>query len=169
MSTCDQQLLSAYVDDELTMPDRARVDEHLRHCAECARELDSLRHSVNLLRRHHFERLSDDEMARLHVAIDEEASDRPVLRLGMLLGGLAASILVVSCAWLMEMPGGIRNAGTMPRPGSAVMFTPTPRWERVAMTLRADLPAPVEYTPAQFADAGFADWMLDGLSPRIGP
>lgn len=43
MFTCDDKAtLVAYLYDEIDAPDRKRVDEHLRQCAECAAELSAL-------------------------------------------------------------------------------------------------------------------------------
>lgn len=47
------ELLSGYLDDELTQKDRQRVDRHVEGCARCTarlRELDTLRVSVGRLR-----------------------------------------------------------------------------------------------------------------------
>lgn len=43
--------LSEYIDDELSAPDRARVDEHLAACAECRTVLDDLRTVVGVANR----------------------------------------------------------------------------------------------------------------------
>lgn len=43
--------LSAYLDDELSVTERAAADEHLRACAECAATLEELRHVVALAAR----------------------------------------------------------------------------------------------------------------------
>ncbi len=45
-----QEDLSACLDGQLTPRDRARVQRHLKECAECRAELDALRHTVSLLR-----------------------------------------------------------------------------------------------------------------------
>ena len=38
-----QELLGAYALDALDVPERAEVEEHLKHCAECRREVDEHR------------------------------------------------------------------------------------------------------------------------------
>lgn len=45
-----QILLSAYIDDEVTPSEAARVEEHLAGCEDCVGELDSLRATSSLLR-----------------------------------------------------------------------------------------------------------------------
>jgi hypothetical protein len=43
------ELLSAYVDDELSRRDRSRVEQHLSQCADCRADLHSLRWTKRLL------------------------------------------------------------------------------------------------------------------------
>jgi len=45
-----QEDLSAFLDGQLTPSDRARVQRHLKECADCRADLDALRHTVSLLR-----------------------------------------------------------------------------------------------------------------------
>lgn len=49
-SHLESELLSAYVDDEVTASERATIERHLKTCRECRRELESLRWTVGLLR-----------------------------------------------------------------------------------------------------------------------
>ncbi|MBW2715265.1 MAG: zf-HC2 domain-containing protein, partial [Deltaproteobacteria bacterium] len=42
--------LGDHLEGDLTLRFRTRVDEHLSHCASCARELSELRSTVGLLR-----------------------------------------------------------------------------------------------------------------------
>jgi anti-sigma factor RsiW len=46
MTTHVTDSLSAYIDDELSAPERATVEAHLRACAACAAELDAMRRIV---------------------------------------------------------------------------------------------------------------------------
>jgi len=46
----DTKLLSAFLDHQATAAERARLEAHLRDCAVCREELDSLRQTVMLLR-----------------------------------------------------------------------------------------------------------------------
>jgi len=43
--------LSAYIDGQLTAAERARVERHLAACADCRRDVETLRQTVALLRR----------------------------------------------------------------------------------------------------------------------
>ena len=45
-----QELLSSYIDDQVTPGERRRVERHLAECADCRAELESLRLTVSLLR-----------------------------------------------------------------------------------------------------------------------
>jgi hypothetical protein len=45
-----QELLSAYLDGELTAQEKAAVERHLRECAACRRDLLTMRQTVELLR-----------------------------------------------------------------------------------------------------------------------
>ncbi|HEX8683220.1 MAG TPA: zf-HC2 domain-containing protein, partial [Ardenticatenaceae bacterium] len=47
----DPDLLSAYLDDEVTPDEHARVSEHLTGCEACRSELEGLRFTVSLLQR----------------------------------------------------------------------------------------------------------------------
>lgn len=159
MSVCEPQLLSAYLDDELSSQDRDRIEQHLAVCEACSAELASLRASAALVRRHSFDDLKPLELERLHQAIRRESSEQSVFRLGMVLSAMAASVLIICSAWLMDAPGS--TAG----PGPTYVRIESPQWERVATTLRLD-PLPMEWErdhSIQVADAQFAQWMLDGL------
>ncbi|TAK33837.1 MAG: hypothetical protein EPO21_11440 [Chloroflexota bacterium] len=46
-----RELLSPYIDDQVTPTERSTVETHLRGCSACARELDTLRETTALLRR----------------------------------------------------------------------------------------------------------------------
>lgn len=159
MSVCEPQLLSAYLDDELSAEDRARIERHLAVCDTCTAELASLRVSAALIRGYEFDDLKPLELQRLHQAIRRESSEQSVFRLGMVLSAMAASVLIICSAWLMDAKA--TTTGPTPR----IAKIEAPQWERVATTLRLD-PLPLEIDrdhSVQLADAQFAQWMLDGL------
>lgn len=164
-TSCEPQLLSAYLDDELSPQARSAVEQHLRDCPQCTAELQRLREASQIIGGSTFEALNATELARIHAAIDDQKEEQPILRLGMMLSALAASILIISSAWLMEIPAEGGDGGH----NLAVAAAPVAQWERVAMTLRAE-PMPLQVDvdtdhSVQFADAQFAEWMLDGLKP----
>ncbi len=161
MSSCEPQLLSAYLDGELSPDVAQRVERHVRDCPQCAAELEQMLEASRAISEYPFDELRPDELARLHEAIDERA-DQPVWRLGVILSGLAASILVISATWLAELP----PRAPVLRP--SVTSVRVDSWESVATTLRVS-PLPLEApdrSEIQVADAQFAQWMLSGLNPR---
>jgi anti-sigma factor RsiW len=168
VSECDEQILGAYHDGELTVADRARVEQHLATCARCSASLARLHEASQLFASYPFKDITSDELNRLHAAIDEEgreeAGEEAVLfRIGGTLGLIAASILVVGFAWLRTLP-------SSPAPGQATVSTPVavnptnePAWERVAVTLRPD-PASPDQDQSQMAEA---DFMADQLQRQV--
>jgi anti-sigma factor RsiW len=172
MSNCDPQLLSAYHDGELDAATRQRVEVHLRDCPACAEELQGIRDASQLIAAggsadHSL--LTDEELARVHDAIDD-TSDRPILRIGAMLGAAAASLLIVSCAWLMDLPR--QDHPAAPPPISAARFTaPAQPWEEIAVTLRPEIPMQAGddlNSDTYLADAKLAEWMLQGLNTTSG-
>jgi len=45
-----EELLSAYIDGELSIEEATLVEKHLRECSACTQDLESLRQTVNLVR-----------------------------------------------------------------------------------------------------------------------
>ena len=154
-----------YHDGELDAAARERVEQHLARCPECAEELAWLR-SVSTSLAGRAARITDSERARLHEflddsidAVDSEPDSFPLYRAAGALAAIAASILVLSCVWLNELPTRGTPSGA---PGYAVAEIPA--WERVAMNLRAD-PMPTQTGGEVYlADARLADWVLQGLA-----
>lgn len=159
MSPCDEQHLGAYFDDELAPEGRQRVEEHLRDCPACARQLETLRDASRVLRDYPFGDITDRERMRLHEAVDA-AIDRPIWRIGASLGLVAASILIVGLAWLNAL-----SPANKPAAPAGVVAGPQPEsWEKVAMTLRTD------WAPTQAEDqVQLADSMMAGLPPKVLP
>lgn len=71
---CDKvrELLSAFVDEELTAEEKSEVSEHLQSCSECRRERDSYYRLRNRLRSGEEEPLPAEFSARLHEALMAE-------------------------------------------------------------------------------------------------
>src|SRR5690242_406294 len=103
MSECNSQLLSAYADGELSADQRAQVDAHMLSCPKCAAELTQLRESSRSLSDFGFADITPAELQSIHDAVDR-AADRPIWRIGGTLGVIAASILIISAAWLAQIP-----------------------------------------------------------------
>jgi len=151
---CNRQLLSAYVDGELDADAKATVEQHVLQCADCAFELAELRDLSGQIRRLEFGDVTGEETRRIHDAMDlTAADDRSILRLGTMIGVIAASILVICGSWLAVLPSEQPVSG--PERMSIANAEP---WERMAVTLQAD-PSTLDDRP-QYA----ADWMLQGLN-----
>jgi anti-sigma factor RsiW len=161
MDRCDRQLLEAYRDGELDAAGRARVERHLAECPECARALAELSELSQMLSGYSFQDITEDELAAVHQAV-EDAQVQRVWRIGGSLGLVAASILIVSLAWLNAVPPA--PARLRPR-----MTVSAPAWEQVATTLRAGpLPAGDANPEMRLATSEASDpllnLMLDGLN-----
>jgi len=94
-----RELFSAWVDGEATAAERARVEEHLRACADCRRELDHFRHTLALLRAVEPARASAGfpgrVLARARPAPRPRLLERVFLPLGAKLPLHAAAIVMV--------------------------------------------------------------------------
>jgi len=66
--TCEQieELLSPYIEDELTAEDRKAVDSHLRICTDCASLLSLLQETTTSLSEFPELKVSDDLMGKLY-------------------------------------------------------------------------------------------------------
>ena len=134
--------LDAYYDGELEAAEQARIAEHVQGCPACRMALEQMRQMSALLagdRPDAVHEVGASEIARIHAAVNREMNrsafqvDRSFWRAAVLVSGLAASVLIIASAWLMETPA--------PRTQPLVAVEPTapqPAWERVAMTLQAD-------------------------------
>jgi anti-sigma factor RsiW len=49
MNACDVDILSRYLDGDLSLPARRDMDRHLSTCRQCAQELDALRRNDQML------------------------------------------------------------------------------------------------------------------------
>ena len=163
MSDCPYKFrLDALHDGELDPQERREIEMHVQNCPACGVALVEIRRMAALFEPLKGERLSGEELARVHAAMDEPADGPSVLRIATVLTGLAASVLIIGAAWLREMPSGSRANPTIVRAPAVA-----PAWERVAMTLQTD---PLPFQPWQaragpaLADARLADWMLEDLT-----
>ena len=167
MSDCQfQSRVEAYHDGELAAEGRRAVEEHVAACDACAAELAWLRSVSQSLGRRRGADVTPALLDRVHAAVDAagEESQRDAYPISLYrtagaLMAIAASVLIVSCVWLNELPA---PAGPG-NPAGGVAVAEAPAWERVALTLRADpLPSGLD-GEAYLADARLADWVLRGL------
>jgi anti-sigma factor RsiW len=94
--------LNAYHDGRLPGDRLGIVERHIADCPPCQLELSRLMALSRLLRTAIGPHLSQIARHRLHNKIDA-AMERGLIRFGWSLSGIAASILLVSSAWLMHV------------------------------------------------------------------
>jgi anti-sigma factor RsiW len=103
MTNCEfTNKIEAYHDGELDPSQRALVELHLAHCDDCRHVLNRLQAMSALIASSEQPRLSQISRYRLHQKIDA-AMERGLLRLAWTMSGIAASVLLVSSAWLMRV------------------------------------------------------------------
>ena len=166
MTDCKfQLLLGPYHDRELGPEPSREVAAHVEHCPSCAAELAAMRDLSARIVAAVPGDIQPAETARWHAAVDQATSadrdNQPLFRTMGLLAALAASVLIVSGVWLLDLKsGGPNDSASRDRSSVAI----APEWERVATTLRADpRPGLVEDSPFTPRYASTVDWMLDGL------
>lgn len=161
MTPCPFELrLEAFHDGELSPAERLGVEQHLAGCGECAAHLRWLESVSAALSPVVGGEITPAELAAVHAALEDvqAGEKRSVFRAAVAVMSLAASILIVSLVWYLQLP----SLASPPRSGTQVAEIPA--WERTAVTLRLDpLPTELESEPS-LADARLADWMLSGLS-----
>ena len=170
-------------DGELSPGAQHELQTHLAACEECAAELAELRLLVKEFAQLQAEterasRLSMIERARLERRLEqafaEQNSDNgdaqwiELARTARMLSAIAASILIISSIWLIEIPSGHTTVvspavvAVSPRDSASPAgvdhdnlryAAATPDWERIALTLRVD-PRPED---ASAFDVGVAD------------
>jgi len=159
--------LSSFHDGELDAAARQEMEEHLLTCTSCAGQLAEIREVSALFGSFHADGMTDDEATRLHDAVDTVAA--PPLRLDRTSGALriagflmaaAASILIISAAWLSQLPV-TRSA----RPGIVRIPTSSPDWESVAAGNMTADPSATDLGTSRLArrDAAWADWVVGQL------
>jgi hypothetical protein len=156
---CDRsQLLSPYLDGELSAAAAEQVRAHVAGCPACAAELDGLRAVGRLLSaaRGGYPADADEVMARLrtHVQSLVDNTDTVLLRIARVFTGVAAAVLIGGL-WLLGQP-----AATGPRTQAA---GPVP-WDqvRVVLTGSDEIPA------APAAEPTTREAVLEALSGYRG-
>lgn len=161
--------LEAYRDGEMSAVDAGGIADHVRGCDMCTTELKELGELSALLSGHAIDlggsEMTSAELARLHqrldntlARIDRRSNGFPAIRAMM---AMAASVLIISAAWLSEMP-----RATVTTPSPAVIIAAAPQWERIAITLQVDPPVPGTGNSG-LADEEMTSWMLQNLQPVL--
>jgi len=166
MSQCNcQSLLGTYHDRELDRLASREVELHVQDCELCAAELAFMRGISARIADIQPPEITLAELARIHDAIDQAAEDQPgslsLMPTMRFLGALAASILIISAVWLLDLRARPEVVG----PSTATLAL-APEWEHIAVTLHADPRLTIVddslFSP-RFALA--VEWMLDSLTP----
>lgn len=165
MSECEFQLLiGAYHDGELDAAMMRQVERHVEECAACRGELAAMRDLSARIAAVRLDEIDRVESLRLHKAIDEAVDagqeSLPLFRTAGLFAAMAASVLIISGVWLLDL----KPAGRPPGMSGGTSVVLAPEWEQVAMTLHAD-PRPQTVEDSLYAPryANTVKWMLDGL------
>jgi anti-sigma factor RsiW len=176
MQPCEfNSRLDAFHDHELDAEAAAQVAEHVKHCPTCAEALERLQRVSAIFSHDRDESAAMERSAAdllpIHAAVDREiaAAAMPVdggfWRIAGMMGALAASVLIIASAWLLETPAA--------RPPLGPVASTGPAWERVATTLDVD-PLPqvnadplVDHSALADAHADVTDWMLANLKGAV--
>ena len=146
--------LDAYFDGELGQDAAREVAGHVGGCADCGRYVAELGDMSRLFGQRPRPRdITPSELSRLHRAVDRVYS-QPLLRLAVAVSAVAASILIISLAWLSVLS----SPRTVDVVVSPVVEEPT--WERLAAGEGPALIPGDKQTG--MADNATINWMLDG-------
>ena len=142
-----RELLSSYIDDEVSDSERRRVERHLSKCEECRQELESLRVTVTALRQ-----LPEIQTARSFAITAEPQPMRGGLGwvLGVRLAASAAAVVLVGII-LADVTG-------------LLVQTDLPEWTRQSDRAQSEAPA----QPAAPAPAAFAPTAAPAPAPAPG-
>ena len=151
-------ILQAYHDGQTSAERTREAERHVATCAACAAELARLRDLSALFHGARPEPIRPGELARLHEVVDEAADgqDRRVLRLAVGLSAVAASILIISTAWLYDGPPG-RPGHTTVSTSSGSNASQREAWQNIAA---GHVEEPAGARPTGTAMKSTIDWMI---------
>src|SRR5947209_16914722 len=103
MNHCEySDRIEAYHDGEIVGDARASLESHLASCDACTAELRQLQAMSTLLSAAPQPRLSQIALHRLHNRVDA-AMDGGLRRLGWMMSGIAAGLLLVTSVWMTQI------------------------------------------------------------------
>jgi anti-sigma factor RsiW len=170
MSQCSyQSSLDAYHDGQAPQELAQELARHLPTCAACSAELTRLSQLSQLLGTARPEGIRPDELTRVHEAVEEVehsgSEDRGIIRLMVGLSAVAASILIISGAWLYDAPQPASHSLSQGQPVSEQA------WERMASA--GQTAGPIDVPPVGVARVNdrslrdTADWMVVGMGGPV--
>ncbi len=121
-------LLSAYIDNQLSSAERAEVDSHLEGCAVCRRELETLHWTVSLLRAVPQRRVPRS----FTIPVPARAPERPhLLSLRWSYGFLRAATAFAALLLVLVVASDlVIRTSTFPAPAPAALLAPGAEKER---------------------------------------
>jgi len=142
--------LNAYYDNELSHEEHRKLEQHIRGCPYCSRDLEQLQRLSGLISSVSIPDIPDDMAKRLHQSLDS-LREKALLRMASMLSSVALVLLVVSSILVLRIAvkGQVATASD-------------PEWEKTAVTLQFD--APATETP----ELQFAQWLIADLSKENG-
>jgi anti-sigma factor RsiW len=140
--------LSAYMDGELTPPERAAIDKHLAECSVCTATLNDLQRISHAVRALPAPSLDAGVLRRLHGSVDQ-IGRRPLERFVGLLSGIAACLAVIGGLMLMQ-------------PANAAPLAPD-RWEGNAVGI---IDESLATSGGNTRENAIGQWMVSNLSAR---
>lgn len=142
--------LEAYHDGELSAAAASALEAHLPTCPTCSQRLAELAQMSNLFAAAPVPHLSQISLHRLHHKIADEM-DRGLVRLAWTLSAVAAVIMVVASAWLMQ----VKEIAPTPIATAQV----APPWSGVPTSFESETVLHESATPV-------AQWYLADASSR---
>ena len=108
-------LIERYHDGELSGPCHQEAEAHLHACPACADQLRQLRQISTILKSRPLAEISPSELTRLHAlqaTVQRQVGEWAILRIGMPLSALAATLLVATSLLLLARPTTAATAAT---------------------------------------------------------
>jgi anti-sigma factor RsiW len=160
MSECPfQSRLGAFHDHELHAETAEKLESHLAGCPTCNEQLLGIRAVSRLFREAPSGRMSQIGISRLHAVAETAAKRRDVFPMFRMLTAVAASILVIAGAWLIESPGQTR--ATNPH---VMKFKEPEDWENLASGGKLKLSQEIN----RDSDVAFQEYMIESLKQDSG-
>ena len=142
--------LNAYYDKELSHEEHHKLEQHIRGCPYCSRELGQLQRLSGLISSVSIPNIPDDMVKRLHQSL-HSLREKALLRMARMLLSAALVLLVVSSILLLRI--GVKGQ---------MATASDPDWEKTAVTLHLDV------TSVESPELQFAQWLIADLSKENG-
>jgi len=142
--------LNAYYDNELSHEEHHELEQHIRGCPYCYRDLEQLQRISGLITSLSIPNIPDAMVKRLHQSLDS-LREKALLRMARMLLSAALVLLVLGSILVLRI-GVNRQMAT----------ASDADWEKTAVTLQFDAPS------ADTPELQFAQWLIADLSKENG-